>query len=91
MWGHMPETVSAANGKVFKRPQLVTEIASGIAVGNNTENNEIWATVDFEDKERLRGGICAALADLQSLYAAFRGAINTSRAGLSKEKPEQHC
>ncbi|CAD7561678.1 RatA homolog [Citrobacter europaeus] len=81
MWGHMPETVSAANGKVFKRPQLVTEIASGIAVGNNTENNEIWATVDFEGIQNACGvGFVPALADLQSLYAAFPGgAINTQQ------------
>lgn len=38
MWGHMPETVAAANGEVFKRPLLSAEIASGITHGSNTES-----------------------------------------------------
>ncbi len=40
MWGHMPETTTAANGVVFKRPLLSAEIASGFTHGDNTENNE---------------------------------------------------
>ncbi|MCV4626156.1 DUF823 domain-containing adhesin, partial [Escherichia coli] len=27
MWGHMPETVTAADGTVFKRPLLLKELA----------------------------------------------------------------
>ncbi|EDU9808034.1 hypothetical protein ZW84_004646, partial [Salmonella enterica subsp. enterica] len=48
MWGHMPETTTAANGEVFKRPLLSAEIASGVTHGDNTENNEAWGIVDFE-------------------------------------------
>ncbi|MCF3812277.1 DUF823 domain-containing adhesin, partial [Salmonella enterica subsp. enterica serovar Weltevreden] len=47
MWGHMPETTTAATGEVFKRPLLSAEISSGVKHGDNTENNEAWGIVDF--------------------------------------------
>ncbi|ELT1716432.1 hypothetical protein R7383_003177 [Salmonella enterica subsp. enterica serovar Schwarzengrund] len=71
MWGHMPETVAAANGEVFKRPLLSAEIASGITHGSNTENNETWGSVNFDvAKDACGAGFVPSLADLQSLYAA---------------------
>lgn len=81
MWGHMPETVTAANGEVFKRPQLSAEIASGITYGSNTENNETWGTVDFEvAKDACGAGYVPTLADMQSLYDAWpSGAMNSQQ------------
>lgn len=81
MWGHMPETVAAANGEVFKRPQLSAEIASGITHGSNTENNETWGSVNFDvAKDACGAGFVPSLADLQSLYDAWPGgAMNTQQ------------
>lgn len=81
MWGHMPETVTAANGVVFKRPLLSSEIASGVTHGDNTENNETWGSVDFEvAKDACGAGFVPTLADLQSLYDTWPGgAINTQQ------------
>lgn len=81
MWGHMPETVTAANGVVFKRPLLSAEIASGVTHGDNTENNETWGSVDFEvAKDACGAGFVPTLADLQSLYDTWPGgAINTQQ------------
>ncbi|EKJ4033164.1 hypothetical protein PG474_003713, partial [Salmonella enterica] len=81
MWGHMPETVAAANGEVFKRPLLSAEIASGITHGSNTENNETWGSVNFEvAKDACGAGFVPSLADLQSLYDAWSGgAMNTQQ------------
>ncbi|EDB5668994.1 hypothetical protein AHQ96_16095, partial [Salmonella enterica subsp. enterica serovar Give] len=81
MWGHMPETVAAANGEVFKRPLLSAEIASGITHGSNTENNETWGSVNFEvAKDACGAGFVPSLADLQSLYDAWPGgAMNTQQ------------
>lgn len=73
MWGHMPETTTAANGEVFKRPLLSAEIASGVTHGDNTENNEAWGIVDFEMANDACGaGYVPTLADMQSLYDAAR-------------------
>ncbi|ENU8985497.1 DUF823/DUF824 repeat adhesin RatB [Salmonella enterica] len=82
MWGHMPETVAAANGEVFKRPLLSAEIASGITHGSNTENNETWGSVNFEvAKDACGAGFVPSLADLQSLYDAWPGgAMNTQQS-----------
>ncbi|ESE90721.1 outer membrane protein RatB, partial [Salmonella enterica subsp. enterica serovar Paratyphi B str. SARA56] len=81
MWGHMPETTTAANGVVFKRPLLSAEIASGFTHGDNTENNEAWGIVDFEVANDACGaGYVPTLADLQSLYDARPGgAMNTQQ------------
>ncbi|ENA9697351.1 hypothetical protein ABG299_002891 [Salmonella enterica subsp. enterica] len=81
MWGHMPETVTAANGKVFKRPLLLSEVASGVTSSGNIENNETWGTVDFEvAKDACGAGAVPTLADMQSLYEAWPGgAMNTQQ------------
>ncbi|ENC3160656.1 RatA-like protein [Escherichia albertii] len=43
MWGHMPETVTAADGTVFKRPLLLNELASLSGRTAVAEDNESWA------------------------------------------------
>lgn len=70
MWGHMPETVTAANGKVFLRPKLLAEMTAG-GPTSSLENNETWATVDYQGiSEACGAAYVPTLADLQSLYAA---------------------
>lgn len=92
MWGHMPETVTAADGAVFKRPQLSAEMASGVAAGSVTENNESWGTVDFHTIPTACGAaFVPALADLQSLYSAWPGgAINTQQGWPLDERNYQN-
>lgn len=92
MWGHMPETVTAADGAVFKRPQLSAEMASGVSAGSVTENNESWGTVDFHTISTVCGAtFVPTLADLQSLYAAWPGgAINTQQGWPLDEKNYQN-
>ena len=43
MWGHMPETVTAADGAVFKRPLLLKELSSTSGRIAIAEDNEDWA------------------------------------------------
>lgn len=43
MWGHMPETVTAEDGTVFKRPRLMKELASQTGRTSTLEDNENWA------------------------------------------------
>lgn len=43
MWGHMPETVTAEDGTVFKRPRLLKELASQTGRTSTLEDNENWA------------------------------------------------
>lgn len=43
MWGHMPETVTAADGTVFKRPLLLKELSSTSGRTAIAEENEDWA------------------------------------------------
>ncbi|MEZ2585228.1 adhesion domain-containing protein [Kluyvera intermedia] len=92
MWGYMPETVTAASGAVFKRPQLLAEMASGVAAGSVTENNESWGTVDFHTISTACGAaFVPALADLQSLYSAWPGgAINTQQGWPLDERNYQN-
>ncbi|MDC9607288.1 inverse autotransporter beta domain-containing protein [Xenorhabdus griffiniae] len=43
-WGHMPDTVVAENGVVFKRPRLQAELMANHLYANDTysESGEIW-------------------------------------------------
>ena len=43
MWGHMPETVTSADGTVFKRPLLLKELAYQTGRTSTPEDNENWA------------------------------------------------
>ncbi|HED2607921.1 TPA: RatA-like protein, partial [Escherichia coli] len=43
MWGHMPETVTAEDGTVFKRPRLLKELSSQTGRTSTLEDNENWA------------------------------------------------
>ncbi|KFC96458.1 RatA family protein [Leminorella grimontii ATCC 33999 = DSM 5078] len=81
MWGHMPETVTAADGTVFKRPLLMAELPEGVSKNAYKENNEDWATVDFEViKDACGPAYVPTLDAMQSLYDAWpNGAINLQK------------
>lgn len=84
MWGHMPETVTAKNGVVFKRPLLRAEVNSSLSAGSSSENNETWATIDFENVVNANAcgaGYVPSLSDLQSLYSAWPGGAMDTQQG----------
>ncbi|WP_334417029.1 adhesion domain-containing protein, partial [Escherichia coli] len=43
MWGHMPETETAEDGTVIKRPRLLKELSSQTGRTSTLEDNENWA------------------------------------------------
>lgn len=77
MWGHMPETATAANGAVFERPKLLTELPSATGVTSVSQANEHWPTIKI--KQRLDSTVspCAdeakqpTLDDLNALYNRY--------------------
>lgn len=80
-WGHMPETLTAHNGKVFKRPLLKVEAGSsnGLIV-----NNENWQRLTIANALSGMQGGCKdklpSINDLQSLYEAYpSGTIETAQ------------
>lgn len=80
-WGHMPETLTAKNGKVFHRPQLKDEVGSsnGLIV-----NNEYWQRLTINNALSGMQGGCKdklpSIGDLQSLYEAYpSGTIETAQ------------
>lgn len=42
MWGHMPETVTAADGSVLERPKIRAEFSNPSGVTSKIINNETW-------------------------------------------------
>lgn len=89
-WGHMPETLTAKNGKVFHRPLLREEAGSsnGLIV-----NNENWQRLSNGNALSGAQGGCKdklpLISDLQSLYEAYPlGTIETLRGWpLDKSTP----
>ncbi|MEQ5974198.1 DUF823 domain-containing adhesin, partial [Serratia liquefaciens] len=75
-WGHMTETLSAADGTVFKRPMLVREV-EGFNVPTHADSyvREEWSLVTYTDADRV---LC-------------RGKIGTMEQvnSVSKNKPVQ--
>ncbi|TLI83109.1 RatA-like protein [Escherichia sp. E2562] len=80
-WGHMSETLTAKNGKVFSRPLLQAEAASTATV---TVNNEVWPRVNITSALDGSNGGCKdklpVMNDLQSLYDAWPdGTLQTAQ------------
>ncbi|CDG22986.1 putative invasin [Xenorhabdus poinarii G6] len=75
-WGHMPETVTAANGVVFARPQLSAELKK---LGHDSsspykENGEIWARLVYKGAVWYCNAVHKFLPtkeDLEALYNAY--------------------
>ncbi|EFH2140025.1 RatA-like protein [Escherichia coli] len=78
MWGHMPETVTAADGAVFKRPLLLKELSSTSGRTAIAEENEDWAQFTQTQAISTSSNGCGSeyvpsQAGLESLYEANRG------------------
>ena len=78
MWGHMPETVTAADGTVFKRPLLLKELSSTSGRTAIAEDNEDWAQFTQTQATSTSSNGCGSeyvpsQAGLESLYEANRG------------------
>ncbi len=78
MWGHMPETVTAADGAVFKRPLLLKELSSTSGRTAIAEDNEDWAQFTQAQAISTSSNGCGSeyvpsQAGLESLYEANRG------------------
>lgn len=85
-WGHMTETLTAANGTVFKRPVLSDEIPQTIGVSYSLINGEKWADFQYALAQNSSAGGCGAgyVPDkdaLDSLYSAWPNGAITSTQG----------
>ncbi|HCP0517483.1 adhesion domain-containing protein [Escherichia coli] len=77
-WGHMPETVTAADGMTYKRPLLFKELTNNYARYSTFENGEDWARFSVVQSNNTDMDGCGAeymptLDGLQSLYSANSG------------------
>ncbi|KAF0955155.1 adhesion domain-containing protein [Escherichia albertii] len=81
-WGHMPETLTAKNGKVFSRPLLKAEAGSSVS---STINNEVWQKVTITQALNGTQGGCQdrlpQLNDLLSLYEQYPDGMLQSTQG----------
>lgn len=86
-WGHMPETLTAKNGKVFERPQLKIEAGSSVSLDIN---NESWQRLTISDALSGAQSGCKdklpAINDLQSLYEAYPSGTIESEQGWPLDK-----
>lgn len=85
-WGHMPETLTAEDGTVFKRPLLFSEWTNTDGLGRSTENNEEWGLANYAKAQDSGVGGCGigyipAKSALESLYAAWPGNTINSTQG----------
>jgi len=85
-WGHMPETLTATNGAVFKRPELSDEIPQTTGVSYSLINGEKWAAFQYALAQNSSAGGCGAgyVPDkdaLDSLYSAWPNGAITSTQG----------
>ncbi|EAO2687930.1 hypothetical protein E2X65_22885 [Salmonella enterica] len=76
MWGHMLESLTAADGAVYQRPLLYTELSDTINLASYTEDNEQWAGFFGPDAPKSNPANCASghyptVAMLDSLYSKY--------------------
>lgn len=87
-WGHMPETVTAANGTVFERPKLWKELPSTSGVNKTNNNNEDWPYFSSTTKANASLSPCEEarqplLSDMKSLYQRYPNNTLTTETGWS--------
>ncbi|EPM2150122.1 adhesion domain-containing protein [Escherichia coli] len=87
-WGHMPETVTAANGTVFERPKLWKELPSTSGVNKISNNNEDWPSFSPTTKANASLSPCEEarqplLSDMKSLYQRYPNNTFTTETGWS--------
>lgn len=76
MWGHMTESLTAADGTVYQRPLLYTELSSTSNTAQYTEDNEYWAGFYGPNSTKNNADNCPAgyypsVTALDSLYNAY--------------------
>ncbi|EKG0291373.1 RatA-like protein, partial [Escherichia albertii] len=87
MWGHMPETATAANGAVFERPKLYSEVSSPSQASAVSAYNESWPGLMPKQKTDSSVSPCAdaakhpTLDDLGALYARYPNGTITAQIG----------
>lgn len=87
MWGHMPETATAANGAVFERPKLYNEVSSPSQASVVSAYNESWPGLVPKQKTDSSVSPCAdaakhpTLDDLGALYARYPNGTITAQIG----------
>ncbi|HCO6020544.1 TPA: RatA-like protein [Escherichia coli] len=87
-WGHMPETVTVANGTVFERPKLWKELPSTSGVNKTNNNNEDWPYFSSTTKANSSLSPCEEarqplLSDMKSLYQRYPNNTLTTETGWS--------
>ncbi|EPC2361039.1 TPA: DUF823 domain-containing adhesin [Citrobacter freundii] len=76
LWGHMTDTLTAADGTNYHRPQLYGELSSTNNVTSYTEDNEVWAGFYGPDSGKSNPDSCAkgyypTVSSLDSLYSKY--------------------
>lgn len=85
-WGHMPETLTATDGTVFKRPKLFNELAQTSGYKSASENYESWAVLTYPQAQDNTSSGCdeahiPTRDSLNSLYSAYPGGKMESEQG----------
>ncbi|EHL3467989.1 hypothetical protein LAN87_001603 [Salmonella enterica] len=78
MWGHMPSSLTAADGSVYQRPRLYAELSSTANVIQYSEDNENWAAFYGPNSSKTNSDACGSgyypSADgLDALYSQYPG------------------
>ncbi|ECJ2541146.1 hypothetical protein FNI64_12155 [Salmonella enterica subsp. salamae] len=76
MWGHMLASLTAADGTVYQRPVLYTELSSTSNVAQYVEDNEFWAgffgpNYGENNPANCASGYYPSVAMLDSLYSKY--------------------
>ncbi|EBX1354541.1 hypothetical protein DQ806_15995 [Salmonella enterica subsp. enterica serovar Okatie] len=76
MWGHMQESLTAADGTVYQRPMLYEELSSTEETALYTEDNEHWVGFFGPGSSRSNPANCASgyyptMTMLDSLYSKY--------------------
>lgn len=82
-WGHMPDELTASDGKVYRRPKLAAELSPAPSStytlkrsGNGDAKGEVWPMFYAADAWNGTNGGCGrnylpTLSDLHTLYATY--------------------
>lgn len=76
LWGHMTDTLTAADGTSYHRPLLYAELSNTLNVMSYTEDNEAWSRFYGPDGRKNNAEMCAAgyypaIDALDALYRQY--------------------
>ncbi|WP_342344241.1 adhesion domain-containing protein [Citrobacter sp. FP75] len=76
LWGHMADTLTAADGTIYHRPLLYAELSNTLSVVSYTEDNEAWTRFYGPDGRKNNAEMCAAgyypaIDGLDALYRQY--------------------